>query len=66
MEIFRNGTTTQKILSPENRPIENSDGSFNIYDETNSQTAVTDDQINRFMTGEDGVDSDQEPLMPRN
>ena len=28
LEIFRNGTTTQKILSPENRPIENSDGSF--------------------------------------
>ena len=28
LEIFRNGTTLQKILSPENRPIENPDGSF--------------------------------------
>ena len=28
LEIFRNGITSKKILSPENRPVENPDGSF--------------------------------------
>ena len=28
LEIFRNGSISKKTLSPENRPIENSDGSF--------------------------------------